>query len=192
MANVKPDMLHGITVFVGGVVKREQLQAQKTIISKQRKREITVKFLKKLPGIKWPKIKWPKIDIHNWPSTAFSLFSIFGVAVGCIMIHSSYIHYQKGNIIDTGYGITMGLMIIFIYCFNNRFINRLADQRLSLWKDVIIREQGLNTTKMQVEIAMRRAGVDVPKEMEAEIPRLHDLADQALFVAKCPDPECKG
>lgn len=135
----------------------------------------------KLPRIKLPRLRLPRIDIHHWPTTTFSLFTIFGFIIGCIMLHSSYFHYLKGDFIKMGYGIAMGFMIMFVYGFNDRFINRLADRRLELWKDTHIFEDSVNIVKMEIEIAMRRDGHDVPKELLATLPHIDDIKEQGLF-----------
>ena len=128
----------------------------------------------------------------TWPETFLNLFTLLGFILCGIMFHGGYRKFVQGEIIDAAYGAAMGLMLLFIYGFNNRFAKGMAKRWLEIWIADYVAHQSLNHIKMEVELAMRRAGVEVPKEMMADIPAIFDLDDRGLFAHKCPDPNCEG
>lgn len=116
------------------------------------------------------------------------LMMAFGGTIGLMCALNAHSYYQENNELMMWYSIGISALIIFMYFCNYHFINSASDSRLNLYIAKYRFEQHLNVIKMEVEIAMRRNGVDVPDEMLAHIPALDDLDDKGLFV--CGDPNC--
>ena len=120
-------------------------------------------------------MKLPNIKTHSWQSVAFNLFTFFGTVAGIFIIFSSYRYYLAGNMIDAVWGLSLGLIVIFIYAFNNLMVSYLAKSRFELFLSHYILNERLYISKMEIEITMRRAGIYVPDEFLADIPDFYDL-----------------
>ncbi len=117
---------------------------------------------------------------------ANKLFMASGIVWCGVLIHSSYRYYMKDDYQNATFGVAMGVAIIWIYFLNYRFIYNMTEVRYEILKSMYKHK----VSKMEVEITMRRAGVDVPKEFEADIPTWDELDPRSLLV-RCDNKGCE-
>ena len=130
--------------------------------------------------------------IRNKLGTSFIfnfVFIAFSFCVGVSMFVDAYRFYDAGM---TNIALLFGLggcWLLWLHLFLGVMINHIATRRALIWVETYRMQQDLNISKMEIELAMRRTGMNVPKSFEATIPAVHELNGELLFH-KCDDLNC--